>query len=119
MLRIKEVLEMETALKDSMSLGFFEHGSHSDMDLEIYPAYHAIQGLRMLLEAYEDELRECAKELKAESKDYELPDNVDDEIDHTLKLYDLMDKHHCDRDVAELLMEDETDAPEDRRRTVM
>lgn len=60
------VLEMEETLKKSLSLGFFEYGAHNDMDLEIYSAYHAIQRLRMLLEAYEDELRESAEEIKAD-----------------------------------------------------
>ena len=68
MLGSKEVLEMEQKLQNALSIGFFEHGSHSDMDLEIYPAYHAIQRLQILLEAYEEELRELAEELIEEVK---------------------------------------------------
>ncbi len=29
----------------------------------------------------------------------------DDDVSQELKLYDLMDKHNCDRDVAELLLQ--------------
>jgi hypothetical protein len=33
-------------------------------------------------------------------------ENQDDDVAQELKMYDLMDKHGCDRDVAELLLQD-------------
>lgn len=34
-------------------------------------------------------------------------ENQDDDVEREIKLYDLMDKHNCDRDVAELLLQDQ------------
>lgn len=66
MLNSKEVLEMEQKLKSALSIGFFEHGTHTDMDLVLYAAYDEINHLRILLEAYEDELRKESDDLKKE-----------------------------------------------------
>ena len=35
---------------------------------------------------------------------------ANDDVDRELKLYELMDKHGCDRDVAELLLQDQQEA---------
>lgn len=109
MITSTRVLEMEETLKESLSLGFFEHGAHSVMDLEIYPAYHAVLRLRMLLEAYEGELKECVEEIKEECRDYDFPDNADDEADQTLKVYDLMDKLDCDMETAKRILQEKDD----------
>lgn len=69
MMKVKEALEMEQALKENISLGFFEYGIHSEMDLMFYKAYSAIKSLRMLLEAFEMELREEAEDIKKEVED--------------------------------------------------
>ena len=34
-------------------------------------------------------------------------DSNDDDVEREIELYDLMDKHNCDRDVAELLLRDQ------------
>lgn len=60
MIKSSEVLEMEQKLKSALSIGFFEHGTHTGMDLVFYAAYDEINHLRMLLEAYEDELRKAS-----------------------------------------------------------
>ncbi|WP_395549216.1 MULTISPECIES: hypothetical protein [unclassified Lacrimispora] len=41
------------------------------------------------------EVRSCLKAMKTQ----------DDDVSQELKLYDIMDKHNCDRDVAELLLQ--------------
>lgn len=64
MLTSKKASDMEQEIKGSISMGFFEHGSHSDMDLVFYEAYSAVKSLRMLLEIYEEELREEAEDIK-------------------------------------------------------
>jgi len=53
MLNSSEVFEMEKKLKESISLGFFEHGTNGDMDTEIYKAYSSVQRLRKFLEERE------------------------------------------------------------------
>ncbi|MDR2024490.1 MAG: hypothetical protein LBQ71_14870 [Hungatella sp.] len=36
----------------------------------------------------------------------------DDDVEREIKIYDLMDKHNCDRDVAELLLQDQEEKTE-------
>lgn len=36
----------------------------------------------------------------------------DDNVEREIKIYDLMDKHNCDRDVAELLLQDQEEKTE-------
>lgn len=66
MMKPKEAVEMEEALKESLSLGFFEHGTHSDMDLVFYEAYSAVHMLRVILEEFEREIREEAERIMKE-----------------------------------------------------
>jgi len=68
MIKSKEVFEMEKKLMGSISLGFFEHGTHNDMDLVIYEAYSSVQFLRKMLDEYEKQLREVAEEIMDEYK---------------------------------------------------
>lgn len=72
MLKSEEAMEMERKLKESISLEFFEHGTHTETDLIFYEAYSEIQSLRMVLEVYEGELRELADELLEEVR----PDDI-------------------------------------------
>lgn len=99
MLEIKELLEMENKLKEHISLGFFEHGIHNDMDLEFYEAYSAVRTLRILLEAIEEELRELAEELKKEAED-----DIAHDVAHEIELCRVMDEYNCDRDTAEMIL---------------
>ncbi|MGL5437575.1 MAG: hypothetical protein ACRDBO_19675 [Lachnospiraceae bacterium] len=66
MLSSKKALEMEQELKESISLGFFEHGTHDSLDLTIYEAYASVQMLRIILEEFEkvadDAIKEALKE---------------------------------------------------------
>ena len=56
-----------------------------------------------MIESYDkamSELQEIKEQLKAMKPQ-------DDDVSQELKLYDLMDKNNCDREVAELLLQDE------------
>lgn len=56
-----------------------------------------------MIESYDkamSELHEVREQLKAMKPQ-------DDDVSQELKLYDLMDKNNCDREVAELLLQDE------------
>ncbi|MFR3728384.1 hypothetical protein [Lacrimispora sp.] len=56
-----------------------------------------------MIESYDkamEELQELREQLKAMA-------GQDEDVTQELKLYDLMDKHNCDRDVAELLLRDQ------------
>lgn len=56
-----------------------------------------------MIESYDkamEELHEVREQLKAMKPQ-------DDDVSQELKLYDLMDKNNCDREVAELLLQDE------------
>lgn len=68
MMKAKDALSMEEAIKENISVGFFEHGTHTEMDLVFYEAYSTIHNLRMILAAYENELREITEDLIRESR---------------------------------------------------
>lgn len=56
-----------------------------------------------MIESYDkamEELQEVKEQLKAMKPQ-------DDDVSQELKLYDIMDKNNCDREVAELLLQDE------------
>lgn len=56
-----------------------------------------------MIESYDKamkELQEVKEQLKAMKPQ-------DDDVSQELKLYDIMDKNNCDREVAELLLQDE------------
>ncbi len=58
-----------------------------------------------MIESYDkamEELQEVREQLKAMKPQ-------EDDVSQELKLYDLMDKHDCDRDIAELLLRDQVE----------
>ena len=56
-----------------------------------------------MIESY-DKAMSKLQEIKEQLKDMK---PQDDDVSQELKLYDLMDKNNCDREVAELLLQDE------------
>lgn len=56
-----------------------------------------------MIESYDkamEELQELREQLKAMA-------GQDEDVAQELKIYEVMDKHNCDRDVAELLLRDQ------------
>ncbi|WP_024295619.1 hypothetical protein [Lacrimispora indolis] len=62
-----------------------------------------VEQYNCMIENYDkamEELQEVKGQLKAIK-------HQDDDVAQELKLYEIMDKHNCDRDVAELLFQDQ------------
>ena len=62
-----------------------------------------VEQYNRMIESYDkamEELHEVREQLKVMM-------NQDDDVARELKLYEIMDKHNCDRDVAELLLQDQ------------
>ena len=61
-----------------------------------------VEQYNRMIESYDKAMEELqeVKELKAMKPQ-------DDDVSQELKLYDIMDKNNCDREVAELLLQDE------------
>lgn len=62
-----------------------------------------VEQYNRMIESYDkamEELHEVREQLKVMT-------NQDDDVARELKLYEIMDKHNCDRDVAELLLQDQ------------
>lgn len=62
-----------------------------------------VEQYNRMIESYDkamEELYEVREQIKAIK-------SLDDDVSQEIKLYEVMDKHGCDRDVAELLLQDQ------------
>ena len=102
-LEIEVLANKARVMIDDVNQGYFGEKVESEMDLwRIGLPYYGNAGTKVNI-AY-DIIYEIMKNL---SNLRSVLDSGDDDVEHEIKLYELMDKHNCDRDVAELLLQDQ------------
>ncbi|MDR2022357.1 MAG: hypothetical protein LBQ71_03720 [Hungatella sp.] len=88
---------------DDVNQGYFGERIESESDLwKIRSPYYDSAGTKV--DIANDIIFELMKNLLNLRS---VLDSGNDDVEREIKLYDLIDKHNCDRDVAELLLQDQ------------
>lgn len=102
-LDIEVLAEKAKVMIEDLSQGYFGETVKSGVNAwRIMPPYY--DHARTKADIINDILFELTKGL---SNVRSVLDSNNDDVEREIKLYNLMDKHNCDREVAELLLQDQ------------
>ena len=102
-LDIEVLADKAKVMIDDLNEEYFGYRIDSESEMwRIKPPHYDLAGIKASIAS--DIIFELVRNL-SNLRSY--LDSNDDDVEREIKLYGLMDKHNCDRDVAELLLRDQ------------